>query len=494
MSKLTDLTLKEASLGLAKKEFTSVELVTAHIEHANSHKDLNVFITETFDNALKAAKLADEKIASGKAGALEGLPIGIKDLYCTEGVRTTAASKMLENFVPEYSSTVVEKLNAAGTISLGKLNLDEFAMGSTTKTSYFGNTINPWKAKNHDKSLTPGGSSGGSAAAVSAGLVLATTGTDTGGSIRQPASFTGICGIKPTYGLCSRFGVVAFASSLDTMGPMARSVYDCAMLLEVMAGYDEKDSTSMKVNVPKYTESVEQGVKGLKIGVPKEYDNELLSSEVKAVWDRGVQILQEAGAEIVPISMPTTDAAVSTYYIIAPAEASSNLARYDGVRYGFRAEGAFSDIGELYMKTRSLGFGEEVKRRVLMGTEVLSSGFYDAYYLKACKVRRLIKNDFENAFASVDAILTPTTTGEAFALDAKMTVLEIYLNDIFTIPANMAGVPSMSVPVGYSENSGLPLGLQVMGKWFDEGTVFRVARVLEKESGGAKLPSVVLGE
>ncbi|HOY73434.1 MAG TPA: amidase family protein, partial [Tenuifilaceae bacterium] len=368
------------------------------------------------------------------------------------------------------------------------LNLDEFAMGSTTKTSYFGFTKNPWKSKLHDKDLIPGGSSGGSAAGVSAGLFMAATGTDTGGSIRQPAGLTGICGMKPTYGRCSRFGVVAFSSSLDHMGPMARTVYDCALMLENMAGYDAKDSTCAKLPVPKYTAAVERGVKGLKIGIPAEYDNELLSPEVKEVWQNAQNILREAGAEIVPISMPATDAAVSTYYIIAPAEASANLARYDGVRYGYRATGEFKDIEELYMKTRSEGFGDEVKRRVLMGTEVLSSGYYDAYYNKACKVRRLIRNDFNNAFTQVDAILVPTTTGEAYTLDAKMTLLEVYLNDVYTIPANMSGVPAMSVPAGNSPKSGLPLGLQVMGKYFNEETVFAVARVIERETSATKLP------
>ncbi len=477
MTNLTTLTIAAARDKLAKKEFTALELTEAHLAAMEKHKALNAFITETPDIACARAKESDARIQSGKAGALEGIPLGIKDLFCTEGVQTTAASHILEGFTPQYESTVSQKLRDAGSVMLGKLNLDEFAMGSSNMTSYFGPVKSPWKAKGRSDDLVPGGSSGGSAAAVSGYLAMGATGTDTGGSIRQPASFVGIVGVKPTYGRCSRWGIVAFASSLDQAGPMTRTVRDAAIMLKVMCGHDPKDSTSAKLDVPDFEAALGKGVKGLRIGIPKEYRPDGLNGEVAALWDKGIQWLKDAGATTVDISLPHTSAALPTYYIVAPAEASSNLARYDGVRYGQRVEGRSLD--EMYSKTRAAGFGFEVKNRILIGTYVLSAGYYDAYYLKAQKIRALILKDFSDAFAKVDAILTPTAPTAAFGLNDKQDdPVAMYLNDVFTVPANLAGIPGASVPAGLN-SEGLPLGLQVLTKRWDEETMFRVCQVLE---------------
>jgi aspartyl-tRNA(Asn)/glutamyl-tRNA(Gln) amidotransferase subunit A len=478
MSKLTDLTLAEARDGLAKGAFTSVELVSEHIKATEAQRHLNAFIVETPDLALGAAKESDARRQAGTNGAMDGLPIGIKDLFCTEGVQTTAASHILEGFKPPYESTISGKLKAAGAVSLGKLNLDEFAMGSSNQTSYFGAVENPWKKKSDPKAkLVPGGSSGGSAAAVAARMVMAATGTDTGGSIRQPAAFCGITGIKPTYGRCSRFGVVAFASSLDQAGPMARTVRDCAIMLGVMAGYDPKDSTSVNMGVPDFEKALTGDIRGLKVGIPQEYRPDGLSDEVARVWDQGIEWLRAAGATPVEISLPHTKYALATYYIIAPAECSSNLARYDGLRYGLRVPGKTLD--DMYKKTRAAGFGAEVRRRILIGTYVLSAGYYDAYYAKAQKVRRLIAEDFRKAFETVDIILTPTAPSAAFGQgEGTDDPVTMWLNDVFTIPTSMAGLPGLSLPAGLSAD-GLPLGLQLIGRPFDEETVFRVAGVME---------------
>ena len=477
MSELTSLTIAAARDKLAKKEFSALELAEAHLAAMEKHKALNAFITTTADIARARAKAADARLKNGSAGALEGIPVGIKDLFCTEGVQTTAASHILEGFKPQYESTVSQKLRDAGAVMLGKTNLDEFAMGSSNMTSYFGAVKNPWKAKGKTDELVPGGSSGGSAAAVSGYLAMAATGTDTGGSIRQPASFCGIVGVKPTYGRCSRWGVVAFASSLDQAGPMTRSVRDAAIMLGVMCGYDPKDSTSAPMAVPDFEAVLGQGIKGLRIGIPKEYRPDRLNAEVAALWDKGVQWLKDAGASIVEISLPHTKTALPTYYIVAPAEASSNLARYDGVRFGQRVEG--KSLDDMYAKTRAAGFGTEVKRRILIGTYVLSAGYYDAYYLKAQKVRALIAKDFSDAFEKVDAILTPTAPTAAFGLNDKQDdPVAMYLNDVFTVPASLAGIPGASVPAGLSRD-GLPLGLQVLTKRWDEETMFRVCQVLE---------------
>ena len=438
---------------------------------------------------MDAAKESDKRLAANKSvGALEGIPLGIKDLYCTKGVRTTACSHILDGFEPPYESTVTQNLWDAGAIMLGKLNMDEFAMGSSTETSHFGPCINPWRAKDKTEKLVPGGSSGGSSSAVAAGLCLGATASDTGGSIRQPAAFTGTVGIKPTYGRCSRWGMVAFASSLDQAGPIARSIRDAALLLQTMASYDLKDSTSVDKPLPDLEKALSQPVKGLKIGIPKEYRVEGMSAEIEALWQKGIAIFKDAGATIVDISLPHTKAALPAYYIVAPAEASSNLARYDGVRYGLRVNGR--DIIDMYEETRSEGFGAEVKRRILIGTYVLSAGYYDAYYLKAQKVRSLIKRDFDDAFEKVDAILTPTTPTPAFALGSQggSDPLEMYLNDIFTVTVNMAALPGLSVPAGFS-SEGLPLGLQIIGKPFDEALVLRAGQVIEDAVGRMPIPA-----
>jgi len=488
VTNLTTLTIAAARDKLAKKEFTALELTEAHLAAMEKAKALNAFITETPDVARARAKESDARIQSGKAGALEGIPLGIKDLFCTEGVQTTAASHILEGFKPVYESTVSQKLRDAGSVMLGKLNLDEFAMGSSNLTSYFGPVKSPWKAKGRNDDLVPGGSSGGSAAAVSGYLAMGATGTDTGGSIRQPASFVGIVGVKPTYGRCSRWGIVAFASSLDQAGPMTRTVRDAAIMLKVMSGHDPKDSTSAPLAVPDFEAALSKGVKGLRIGIPKEYRPDGLNAEVATLWDKGIQWLKDAGATMVDISLPHTSAALPTYYIVAPAEASSNLARYDGVRYGQRVEGKTLD--EMYSKTRAAGFGFEVKNRILIGTYVLSAGYYDAYYLKAQKVRALIAKDFTDAFAKVDAILTPTAPTPAFGLNDKQDdPVAMYLNDVFTVPANLAGIPGASVPAGLN-SEGLPLGLQVLAKRWDEETMFRVCQVLED---AAKFPFLKVG-
>lgn len=484
---LTNLTIQSALDGLKKKEFTATELVEAHIKASEAARHLNCYITETFDSARAAAKESDARYAAGKSLPLDGIPIAMKDLFCTEGVQTTAASKILKGFKPPYESTVSKQMKNDGMITLGKANLDEFAMGSSNQTSAFGNVINPWKRKNDNKDLAPGGSSGGSAAAVAARIAMGSTGTDTGGSIRQPAAFCGIAGIKPTYGRCSRFGIVAFASSLDQAGPFARNTEDCALLLKSMAGYDPKDSTSVNVSVPDYAASLKNGVKGLKVGVPKEYRVEGTNPEILALWDKGVQMLKDAGAEIVEVSLPHTKYALQTYYVIAPAECSSNLARYDGVRFGARVEG--DNLIDTYEKTRAEGFGREVKRRILVGTYVLSAGYYDAYYNQARRVRKLIWQDFIEAYKKCDILLTPTAPTPAFALgETQKDPVTMYLNDIFTIPASMAGMPGMSIPVGLSSD-GLPLGLQILSKPFDEETIFKAAYALEQAAQFKAVPA-----
>ncbi|MGE5538885.1 MAG: Asp-tRNA(Asn)/Glu-tRNA(Gln) amidotransferase subunit GatA [Gemmatimonas sp.] len=480
MSALTDLTLAEARDGLKAKKFSAVELADAHVKAMESARSLNAFITETPEVAKKQAQAADQRIARGDARALEGLPLAIKDLFCTEGVKTTAASKILGDFVPPYESTVTAKLLAAGAVSVGKTNLDEFAMGSSNATSAFGAVTNPWKRKGDNRPLVPGGSSGGSAAAVAARTCLGATGTDTGGSIRQPAAFCGIVGIKPTYGRCSRWGIVAFASSLDQAGPFARTVRDTAILLREMSGFDPKDSTSVDRSVPDFEKALTGDVRGLRIGIPKEYRMDGMPKEIEQLWQQGIEWLKAAGATPVDISLPHTKYALPCYYIVAPAEASSNLARYDGIRYGLRVPG--ESIDDLYENTRGSGFGAEVRRRIMIGTYVLSAGYYDAYYLKAQKVRTLIARDFEDAYKKVDAILTPTAPSAAFALGEKSDdPITMYLNDVFTVSVNLAGLPGISVPAGLSSD-GLPLGLQVIGRAFDEETVFRVAGVIESSA------------
>jgi aspartyl-tRNA(Asn)/glutamyl-tRNA(Gln) amidotransferase subunit A len=486
---LTDMTIAEAGAALAAKKISAVELTQAHNKAvAALNPRLNAFITTTPELALTQAKAADARIAAGMAGPLTGIPLAIKDLFCTAGVRTTAASKILEPFVPPYESTVTAQLLEAGSVFLGKANLDEFAMGSSNITSGYGPVENPWKRNGSDAKLVPGGSSGGSAAAVAARMALGATGTDTGGSIRQPASFTGLAGIKPTYGRCSRFGIVAFASSLDQAGPMARTVEDCAIMLQAMAGFDAKDSTSAERAVPDFRAAAAKNVKGMRIGIPAEYRMDGMSAEIAALWEKGITWLREQGTEIVDISLPHTKYGLAVYYIVAPAEASSNLARYDGVRYGARVDG--EDLIDMYERTRAAGFGAEVKRRIMIGTYVLSHGYYDAYYLKAQKVRAMILRDFTEAFGKVDAILTPTAPSAAFGIGEKMDdPVTMYLNDVFTVPASLAGVPAMSVPAGLNAE-GLPLGLQVIGKHFDEETVFAVSATLEKAAGFSALPAL----
>jgi aspartyl-tRNA(Asn)/glutamyl-tRNA(Gln) amidotransferase subunit A len=480
MTGLTELTLASARDGLAQKRFSAFELAKAHIAAIEKARALNAFIVETPDKALAMARQSDARIAKGEAGPLEGIPLGIKDLYCTECVQTTAGSHILEGFVPAYESTVTANLWRDGAVMLGKLNLDEFAMGSSNETSYFGPVISPWRRRGSNSTLVPGGSSGGSAAAVAARLCFGATASDTGGSIRQPAAFTGTTGIKPTYGRCSRWGIVAFASSLDQAGPIARSVRDAAILLRSMAGHDPKDTTSVDMPVPDFEAAVGRGVKGLKIGIPKEYRREDMPAEIEKLWAQGIAWMKDAGATIADISLPHTRHALPAYYIVAPAEASSNLARYDGVRYGLRVPG--KDIAGMYENTRAAGFGKEVRRRIMIGTYVLSAGYYDAYYVRAQKIRTLIKRDFETAFDSgIDAILTPATPSAAFGLGEKGSAdpVEMYLNDIFTVTVNMAGLPGIAVPAGLS-SEGLPLGLQVIGRAFDEETLFSVAQVIEQ--------------
>lgn len=478
MSDVTRMTLAEARDAIRAKKISSRELTGAFVQAIAQARPLNAFITEAGEQALHDADAADARIASGKMGALEGLPLAIKDLFCTKGVKTTAASKILGNFIPPYESTVTQNLWDAGAVMLGKTNLDEFAMGSSNETSAFGPVLNPWRAKDSNQNLVPGGSSGGSSAAVAADLCLAATGTDTGGSIRQPAAVTGRVGLKPTYGRCSRFGIVAFASSLDQAGPMTKTVKDAAIMLKTMASVDPRDSTSVDIPVPDYEALLEGGIKGLRIGIPKEYRVAGAAADVDALWDKGAQWLKAQGAEVVEVSLPHTKYALPTYYIVAPAECSSNLARYDGVKYGVRAEGA-RNITELYEKTRGQGFGSEVQRRILIGTYVLSAGYYDAYYSRAQKLRTLIKRDFEQAFEKCDVLLTPSTPGPAFALGAKSSdPLEMYLQDVFTVTVNLAGLPGISVPAGMTAN-GLPLGLQLIGKAFDEATLLRAAQALE---------------
>jgi len=485
LNDLTKLTLAAARKGLKQKSFSSTELTRAYlaaIEAANPK--LNAYVAITPEQALEGASLADRRYASGGDGPLEGIPLGIKDLFGTKGVHTQAASHILDGFKPEYESTVTSQLRRDGAVMLGKLNMDEFAMGSSNETSYYGPVVNPWRSKGSNANLVPGGSSGGSAAAVTAWLCAAATATDTGGSIRQPAAFTGTVGIKPTYGRCSRWGIVAFASSLDQAGPIARTVEDAAIMLTSMSGFDAKDSTSVDLAVPDFAAAVERGVKGLTIGIPKEYRMDGMPAEIEALWQQGIAWLKAEGATVRDISLPHTKYALPAYYIVAPAEASSNLARYDGVKYGLRVTG--KDITDMYELTRAKGFGAEVRRRLMIGTYVLSAGYYDAYYVQAQKVRTLIKRDFETVFNDgVDAILTPATPSAAFGVgdeDMKADPVKMYLNDVFTVTVNMAGLPGIAVPAG-KDAAGLPLGLQLIGKPFDEETLFAAGRVIERSAG-----------
>ncbi len=491
MSDLNKLGLAEARDALRKGDTTSVELTEACLSAIDKADVLNAFVHKTPEIALERAAAADARLKQGDAPAMCGLPIGIKDLFCTKGVASQAASKILEGFVPEYESTVSQQLADNGAVMLGKLNMDEFAMGSSNETSTYGNAVSPWRRGNDDAALTPGGSSGGSAAAVAADLCLAATGTDTGGSIRQPAAFTGTVGIKPTYGRCSRWGVVAFASSLDQAGPMTKSVRDAAIMLEAMSGHDPKDSTSADLAVPNFEAMLTGDIRGKKIGIPKEYHMEGMPAEIEKLWSEGTAMLKAAGAEIVDISLPHTKYALPAYYVIAPAEASSNLARYDGVRYGNRATLEAGDgITEMYEKTRAQGFGDEVKRRVMVGTYVLSAGFYDAYYNRARRVRSLIKQDFENVFAAgIDAILTPATPSAAFGLGEMSDAdpVAMYLLDVFTVTVNLAGLPGIALPAGV-DSQGLPLGLQLIGRPWEEGDLLNTAYALEQSTGFVAKP------
>ena len=472
MPDIIDLTLVELVDKIKKKEISSKEVTAAYVDRSQKSKKLNTYVTEDFEIALKKADNFDKNPNYEKK--LPGIPIAVKDLFCTKNLRTTAGSKILGNFIPTYESTVTENLWNAGSILLGKLNCDEFAMGSSNEPSFFGNVQSPVGAN-----LVPGGSSGGSASALAAKLTPTTIGTDTGGSIRQPASFTGTVGLKPTYGSCSRYGIVAFASSLDQAGPMTRDVKDCSLLFEVMSSYDQKDSTSVDFKRGNYLKELNNSIKGKKIGIPKEYRVEGMPKEIEDLWQKGINIIKEAGAEIVNISLPNTKYALPAYYIVAPAEASSNLARYDGVKYGFRSKG--ENLIDMYEKTRSEGFGNEVKRRIMIGTYVLSSGYYDAYYLKAQKVRKLIKNDFDEVYKKVDAILTPSTPSSAFKIGEKTNdPVSMYLNDIFTVPINLAGLPAISIPAGF-DSKGYPLGLQIIGKAFEEQNILNIAYSMEKE-------------
>ncbi len=490
MTNLTELGIREIRDGVANGSFSAVEVAEAFNAAVADAAELNAFIVTTPDHALEAAKKVDADRAAGKElGKMAGVPIGMKDLFATRGVQTTAASHMLEGFKPEYESTVSQKLWDAGAGMLGKLNLDQFAMGSSNETSYFGDVANPWRRNDGGNAkLAPGGSSGGSSAAVAARIAPAATGTDTGGSIRQPAAFTGISGIKPTYGRCSRWGIVAFASSLDQAGPMARSVEDCAIMLEAMAGFDPKDSTSLQMDVPAWTTGLDANLKGKKVGIPKEYRMDGTDEEILKSWDDGIAWLKDAGAEVVEVSLPHTKYALPAYYIVAPAEASSNLARYDGVRYGLRDLPDGAGLQDMYAATRAAGFGAEVKRRILIGTYVLSAGFYDAYYTQAMKVRTLIQKDFEAAFAQCDVILAPTTPTAAFPLGDKVDdPLSMYLNDVFSVPASLAGLPAMSVPAGLNKD-GLPLGLQLIGPAFDEQAVLNAGLAIESRAGFTAKP------
>ncbi|HRV62184.1 MAG TPA: Asp-tRNA(Asn)/Glu-tRNA(Gln) amidotransferase subunit GatA [Albidovulum sp.] len=491
MTNLNELTIADARDLLRKGEATAVDLTMACLTAMDAGDELNAFVHKTPDIALDRARAADLRIKAGDAPAMCGIPVGIKDVYCTKGVLSQAASNVLKGFRPEYESTVTQNLADAGAVMLGKLNMDEFAMGSTNEHSCYGAAVNPWRRDGDDTPLTPGGSSGGSAAAVAADLCLAATGTDTGGSIRQPAAFTGIVGIKPTYGRCSRWGVIAYASSLDQAGPMTKSVRDAAIMLGAMAGHDPKDSTSADIPVPDFEAMLTGDIRGKKIGIPREYRIEGLPEEIAAIWDRGTAMLKDAGAEIVDISLPHTKYALPAYYVVAPAEASSNLARYDGVRYGHRAKLSQGDgITEMYEKTRAEGFGHEVQRRVMIGTYVLSAGFYDAYYNRARKVRALIKRDFENVFADgIDAILAPISPSAAFGLGdvADSDPVAMYLNDVFTVTLNLAGLPGVAVPVGLNAQ-GLPLGLQLIGRPWEEGDLLNHAYVLEQAAGFVSKP------
>ena len=488
MIDLTNNTISSARDGLKSGDFTAVELVNEHLRKMEKLSFLNAFITETPDIALRRAEESDARRASGNAlGSMDGIPIAVKDLFCTKGTLTTAGSHILDDFVPTYESTVSANLHNSGALMLGKTNLDEFAMGSANITSYFGNVINPWKCED-DKDLVPGGSSGGSAAVVAGRMALGATGTDTGGSIRQPASFTGIVGLKPTYGRCSRWGIIAFASSLDQAGPMTRTVRDAAIMLGAMAGHDVKDSTSALVKVPDFEAALNGDIKELKVGIPREYRVEGMSSEIESLWEEGIAMMKSAGAKIIDVSLPNTQHALPTYYIIAPAEASANLARYDGVRYGLRIKG--DSLDHMYANTRGEGFGVEVQRRVLIGTYVLSAGYYDAYYRKAQRVRRLISEDFTNAFKSVDLLLTPTAPSAAFAIGEKLDdPITMYQNDVFTVPSSLAGMPAISLPGGVNTR-GLPLGLQLIGRPFDEETLLRGAEVLETAVNFDVLPDM----
>ena len=472
MTNITDFTLLELVNKIKKKEISSKEITKAYVDRSKKSKKLNTYVTENFTNALKQADNFDNNPDYEKK--LPGIPIAVKDLFCTKDLKTTAGSKILNNFIPTYESTVTENLWNEGSILLGKLNCDEFAMGSSNETSFFGNVQSPI-----GKNLVPGGSSGGSASALAAKLTPVTIGTDTGGSIRQPASFTGTVGLKPTYGSCSRYGIVAFASSLDQAGPMTRDVKDCALLFEVISSYDKKDSTSINYKRSNYLKNLNNSIKGKKIGIPKEYRVDGMSKEIEDLWQKGINIIKESGAEVIEISLPNTKYALPAYYIVAPAEASSNLARYDGVKYGFRSKG--ENLIDMYEKTRSEGFGDEVKRRIMIGTYVLSSGYYDAYYLKAQKVRKLIKNDFDEVYKKVDAILTPSTPSSAFSIGEKTDdPVSMYLNDIFTVPINLAGLPAISIPAGH-DLKGYPLGLQIIGKAFDEQNILNVAYSMENQ-------------
>jgi len=472
MSEITSLTLTELVKNIKEKKVSSLEITKSFIDRSKKSKKLNTYITEDFESAIEKAKKFDENPNFNLK--LPGIPIAVKDLFCTNGVKTTAGSKILNNFIPTYESTVTQNIWDQGGILLGKLNCDEFAMGSSNETSYFGNVQNPV-----GKDLVPGGSSGGSSSSLAANLTPVTIGTDTGGSIRQPASFTGTVGFKPTYGSCSRYGIVAFASSLDQAGPMSKNVKDSSLLLEVISSYDSKDSTSIDFKRNNYSEELTNNIKGKKIGIPKEYRVDNMPEEIEKLWKKGIDYVKQCGAEVIDISLPHTNYALSAYYIVAPAEASSNLARYDGVKYGYRTEGM--NLTEMYEKTRSEGFGNEVKRRIMIGTYVLSSGYYDAYYLKAQKVRRLIKKDFDEAYSKVDAILTPSTPSSAFKIGEKTNdPLSMYLNDIFTVPVNLAGLPGISIPAGVDKN-GYPLGLQIIGKPFDEQTILNIAYSMEEK-------------
>ena len=476
MSNLLDFDLSSAIKALKNKEISSFELTNAYLNAIENTSNLGAYLDIQKDYALQMAKKSDEKISQGMAGPLEGVPIAVKDMFCTKDIKTTASSKILENFYPTYESTVTQNLWDDGAVMLGKLSCDEFAMGSSNETAAKGNVINPWSKTNP---ISPGGSSGGSAAAVAARSALAATGTDTGGSIRQPAAFCGITGLKPTYGRCSRWGIVAFSSSLDQAGPLTRTVSDAAIMLNSMAGYDNKDSTSANIEMPDLTSFLDKSIKGKKIGIPKEYTQDGISEDIVKFYDTSIQFLKDSGAEIIPVSLPHTKYALPVYYIIAPAEASSNLARYDGVRYGIRNEA--ENLDQMYELTRGNGFGEEVQRRIMIGTYVLSSGYYDAYYLKAQKVRRLIKEDFEKAFENVDFLLTPSTPSTAFELGQKQDPIKMYLNDIFTVPASLAGLPGISIPVGL-DKAGLPVGIQLIANSFDEPNLISVAHTLEKSA------------